>query len=172
MAGAINQEEMLIVGRVSGLFGVKGWVRLYSHTEPRENILQYKPLYLEIEGKWQPLELIDGHVQGKGVVAVFKGYTDRDAASTLVNVNIGIQQKQLAELPKGEYYWSELEGLKVVTTDGTELGVVDHLIETGSNDVLVVKGDRERLIPYIRPDVVTELDMENGIMRVEWDPEF
>ena len=87
-------------------------------------------------------------------------------------MNIAIRQEQLPELPQGEYYWSDLEGLKVVTTDGIELGVVSNLIETGANDVLVVKGDKERLIPYIRPDVVTELDIENGIIRVEWDPEF
>ena len=172
MVSAVDQEEMLIVGRVSGLFGVKGWVKVYSHTEPRENILQYKPLYLEIGGEWQALDLIEGRRQGKGIVAVFKGYTDRDAASVLIGVNIAIRQAQLPELPKDEYYWSELEGLKVVTVNGIELGVVDHLIETGSNDVLVVKGDRERLIPYVRPDVVTELDLENGVIQVEWDPDF
>ncbi|MCK4950695.1 MAG: ribosome maturation factor RimM [Gammaproteobacteria bacterium] len=173
MTDAADQEsEMITMGRVSGLFGVNGWVKLFSHTEPRENILQYKPLYIELQGEWQPLDLIDGRPHGKGVVAKFKGYTDRDAASALVGANIAIRQEQLPELPKGEYYWSELEGLKVVTTDGIELGVVSNLIETGANDVLVVKGDKERLIPYIRPDVVTELDRENGILRVEWDPEF
>lgn len=173
MTDAADQEsEMIAMGRVSGLFGVNGWVKLFSHTEPRENILQYKPLYIELQGKWQPLDLIDGRPHGKGIVAKFKGYTDRDAASALIGVNIAIRQEQLPELPQGEYYWSDLEGLKVVTTDGIELGVVSNLIETGANDVLVVKGDRERLIPYIRPDVVTELDIENGILQVEWDPEF
>lgn len=169
---ADQKEEMIIMGRVSGLFGVQGWVKVFSHTEPRENILQYKPLYLELQGKWQPIDLIDGRCQGKGIVAKFKGYADRDAASALIDVKIAVRQEQLPELAQGEYYWSELEGLKVVTTKGIELGVVDHLIETGANDVLVVKGDRERLIPYVRPDVVTELDKENGYLKVEWDPDF
>lgn len=169
---ADQDEEMIIMGRISGLFGVQGWVKVFSHTEPRENILQYKPLYLDLQGEWQPIDLIDGRRQGKGLVVKFKGYTDRDAATVLIDVNIAIRQEQLPDLAQGEYYWSELEGLKVVTTKGIELGVVDHLIETGANDVLVVRGDRERLIPFVRPDVVTELDKENGFLKVEWDPDF
>lgn len=173
MTDVVDQkEEMIVMGRVSGLFGVQGWVKVFSHTEPRENILQYKPLYIDLQGKWQPIDLIDGRRQGKGLVVKFKGYADRDAASVLIDVNIAVRQEQLPELPQDEYYWSELEGLRVVTTEGVDLGVVDHLLETGANDVLVVKGDKERLIPFVRPDVITELDAENRTLRVKWDPDF
>ena len=172
MTDTVEQQEMVMMGRISGLFGVKGWVKIYSHTDPRENILQYNPWYLEIQGEWKPVKLVVGQRHGKGVVVQLEGYADRDAASALINVNIAVPQAMLPTLSDGEVYWSELEGLKVVTTDGVDLGVVDHLIDTGANDVLVVKGDRERLIPYVRQDVVTKLDLENGLLEVDWDPDF
>ncbi len=165
-------EEFVTVGRISGLFGVRGWVKVFSHTEPRDNIVHYDPWYLRIGGNWREVRVADGHAQGKGVVAHVEGIDDRDAASGLVGCDIAIRREQLPALAPDEYYWSDLIGLKVVTVDGMALGTVDHLIETGANDVLVVKGERERLIPYLRGDVITEVDLENGLLRVDWDPEF
>jgi len=163
---------MIIVGRVSGLFGVRGWVKVYSHTSPREGILSYRTWYLNRNDGWQPHELAAGQAQGKGVVAKLAGFDDRDQAAALIGTDIAIRREQLPKLKPGEYYWTDLEGLRVVNLEGIDLGVVSHLFETGANDVLVVQGDRERLIPYTRGEAVREVDLQAGRIVVDWDPDF
>ncbi len=173
---AVKQvDEMILVGRVSGLFGVRGWVRLHSDTEPRENILSYSPLYLEREGQWQVVKIMDGRKQGKAVVARLGECADRDAAALLLGARIAIKREQLRETEAGEYYWRDLLGLKVLTLENVELGVITQMMETGANDVLVVRAEedgQERLIPFIQGDVISEIDLEQGRMTVDWDPEF
>lgn len=161
----------IVVGRIAGLFGVRGWVKVYSHTQPPENILGYMPWQVQLGGAWVSLKPIDGRAHGKGVVALLEGYPDRDAATRLVGCDISVWREQLPDTASDEIYWADLIGLKVVNQDGTEFGTVDHLLETGANDVLVVQGERERLIPYIE-HVVVEVDLDGGLLRVDWDPEF
>jgi len=165
-------ENYVIVGQVSGLFGVKGWVKVYSYTEPRENIIQYSPWFVKSADGWSEIKLQQGKRQGKGVVALLDGYVDRDSSAELIGCEIALQKDQLPKLDKNEYYWNDLVGLKVVNQDQIEFGVVDHLIETGSNDVLIVKGERERLIPYIWDQVVRKVDLDNRLIQVDWDPDF
>ncbi len=164
-------DDYVVIGRISGLFGVRGWLKLFSHTEPRDNILNYSPWFLEQAGEWRPYELSDGRPQGRGVVAHLAGCDDREQAAALVGCNIAIRREQLPPAEEGEYYWGDLTGLAVFTRDGQLLGRVDHLFETGANDVIVVKGERERLIPFIA-DVVLEVDLSGHRMTVDWDPEF
>jgi 16S rRNA processing protein RimM len=168
----MSDDEMIILGRVSGLFGVKGWIKVYSHTSPRQGILGYKTWYLKQDGGWQRHALAAGQAQGKGVVAKLAGYDDRDQAAALIGIDIAVKREQLPKLAPGEYYWSDLEGLRVETVDGVDLGVVSHLFETGANDVLVVKGERERLIPYTRGEAIKEVDLQAGRIIVDWDPDF
>ncbi|MES9863618.1 MAG: ribosome maturation factor RimM [Candidatus Thiodiazotropha sp. LLP2] len=168
----MSDKDMIIMGRVSGLFGVRGWVKIYSFTSPKEGILGYKVWYLKRQGEWQEFKVAAGHPQGKGIVAQIEGYDDRDRSVELVESEIAIRRTQLPALPAGEYYWTDLVGLLVSTLDGVELGKVSHLFETGANDVLVVKGDRERLIPYTVGHAVKEIDLEAGQMLVDWDPDF
>jgi len=173
--GVKQTDEMILVGRVSGLFGVRGWVRLHSDTEPRENILSYSPLYLEREGQWQAVEVMGGRKQGKAVVAQLGECTDRDAAALLVGARIAIRQEQLRDTEDGEYYWRDLLGLKVITLEKVELGLITRMMETGANDVIVVRAEedgQERLLPFIQGDVIKEIDLEQGRMTVDWDPEF
>jgi len=165
-------DPYVTVGRISGVFGLRGWVKVFSDTDPRDHIVQFDPWYVRIGGQWREMRVADGHAQGKGVVALLAGIDDRDAASALVGADIAVRRDQLPVLAQGEYYWSDLIGLKVETVDGVALGTVDRLMETGANDVLVVKGERERLIPYLPGQVITEVDLENGLLRVDWDPEF
>lgn len=106
------------------------------------------------------------------VVAHLDGVVDRDEAQQLCGWDISIDQRQLPEPEAGEYYWADLVGLKVKNLDGTDLGVVDHLLETGANDVLVVKGDRERLIPFLQQHTVIKINLDAGLMTVDWDPDF
>lgn len=165
-------QELVLLGHLSGAYGVRGWVKVHSHARPMENILSYDPWYLELSGGWEPRRLLNGRRQGKGLVAQLEGCDDRDQAAALRGTRIGIRPGQLPQLPDEEYYWRDLIGLRVETRDGVALGQVDHLVETGNNDVLVVQGDSERLIPYLPGDVVLQVDLEAGRMVVDWDPEF
>jgi 16S rRNA processing protein RimM len=170
--GRGQQERMVPVGRISGLYGVQGWLRVFSFTEPRENIITYQPWYLNRAGEWRTVQVQAGRRQGKGVVAKLEGCNDRDSAAALIGNDIAICRNQLPTADTGEYYWADLVGLRVRTVEGVELGTVDHLMETGANDVLVVRGDRERLIPFVRGPVIREVDLERGCIEVDWDPQF
>jgi 16S rRNA processing protein RimM len=173
---ATEESGMIMLGWVSGLFGVKGWIKVHSDTEPRDNILNYSPWYLRRQDGWQPYEVIAGRPHGKGIVAQLANCPDRDAAAELIGSTIAIRHDRLPAAGEDEYYWSDLRGLKVITIQGVELGRVVNLMETGANDVLVVReaGEqgRERLIPFIRHQVIQEVDLENGQLTVDWDPEF
>lgn len=164
--------DLVIAGRIVAPFGVRGWVKVLSHTQPPDNLLRYDPWFLTRSGQWARISPAEGRMHGKALVARLDGVGDRDAAEQVVGCEIGIRRGQFAALPQGEYYWSDLIGLRVLTEDGADLGVVDHLIETASNDVLVVRGERERLLPYDRDQVVREVDLAARVMRVAWDPEF
>ncbi|MCU7921790.1 MAG: ribosome maturation factor RimM [Candidatus Thiodiazotropha sp. (ex Dulcina madagascariensis)] len=165
-------SNMIIMGRVSGLFGVRGWLKVYSHTSPREGILDYKIWYLKGDDSWRKHKLSTGHRQGKGIVVQLDGCDDRDRAAELVGCDIAVPREQLPSLESGEYYWTDLQGLRVETLEGVDLGVISHLFETGANDVLVVKGERERLIPYTMGEAVQAVDLDAGCMIVDWDPDF
>ena len=166
------RDRQITVGRVVGVFGVKGWVKLQSHTDPVGNLLRYRPWRVALDGTEQVLSPVESRVQGKSVVVRFNGVDDRDQAMRWVGAEIRIDRAQLPPLKNGEVYWVDLEGLKVRTTDGVLLGVVDHMMSTPANDVLVVKGDRERLIPYVMGSYVKSVDLDGGDMVVDWDPEF
>lgn len=166
------QSGMVVIGRISGLYGVRGWLRIFSYTDPRENIITYSPWLVNIDGQWQPMKVVTGRTQGKSVVVNLAGYDDRDAAVTLLGKDIAVLREQLAAPAPGEYYWADLEGLRVVNTAGVEFGVVDHMFQTGANDVVVVKGDRERLIPFVQGEVILKIDLQQGVMEVDWDPDY
>lgn len=169
---ADNDSCYVVVGRISGLYGVRGWCKIYSWTEPRENILKYSPWYIKQGGEWQEHKLAGGKRHGKGVVAQLKDCDDRDTAAGFVNAMIAVKREQLPPAEEGEFYWSDLIGLVVKTTEGIELGKVKQMMPTGSNDVLVVDGDRERLIPFIQEDIIKKVDLDAAVIEVDWDPEF
>jgi 16S rRNA processing protein RimM len=165
-------SDWVVLGRVSGLFGVEGWVRVLSHTEPREGIVHYNPVFLKWLGEWREFRIEAGRAHGAGVVMKLIGCDDRDQAAALVQAEIAVRRAQLPPPAPDEYYWADLEGLRVVTLAGVELGAVSHLLATGANDVLVVRGERERLLPFVRDQVVVEVNLEQSLLRVDWDPDF
>jgi len=165
-------EKRVVLGRVSGLFGVRGWIKVHSGTDPREGIIRYSPWQLKAGGEWCSVKLEAGRRQGNNVVVKLAGIDDRDAAAALLNAEIAVWRDQLPAASEGEIYWADLEGLAVRTEDGVELGHVDHLLETGANDVLVVRGERERLIPFLREQVVRRVDFDERVVIVDWDPDF
>jgi 16S rRNA processing protein RimM len=165
------QPRMVVLGRVSGVFGVHGWVKVYSDTAPRNGILNYSPWYLGRPGRWQERRPLEGRVHGKGLIVALEGCEDRDGAALLVGSLIAVRREQLPTADADEIYWWDLEGLRVRTLGGVELGHISHLFETPGNDVLVVRGERERLIPFLA-GVVKEVDLAGGLIVVDWDPDF
>jgi len=169
----LSDSELISVGEIAGVFGIKGWVKVFSLTDPRENILSYSPWLLKKDGKVKEVKLISGKRQGKTVVASIEGISDRNIAESYCGWEILIKKNQLPEAEDGVYYWADLVGLHVETDQGVSLGRVDYLLETGANDVLVVKDDeQERLIPFINEQVVKSIDLDSKRMVVDWDPDF
>ncbi len=175
---AYKTEDLTILGQITSVYGVKGWLKIYSHTEPMDGILSYKPWIIKHNGQWVSVKVEVSRKHGKGLVAKLENVNDRDVARLYCGADIAIERSSLPDLDVGEYYWSQLEQLTVYTLSDQVLGKVSHLIETGSNDVLVVKGDtqsidqRERMIPYLPDQVVKEINLDTGSIRVDWDPEF
>jgi 16S rRNA processing protein RimM len=149
------QTQPVILGRIVGLFGVRGWIKVYSYTEPREAVLDYKDWLLGRDGNWQRARL--------------EGIADRDAATELIGSDIGVDRDALPDPEEGHYYWADLEGLTVVQRNGTELGKVAYLMATGANDVLVVDGPTERLIPFVSGTVILDVDFAAGVIHVDWE---
>lgn len=151
---------------------MKGWLKVYANTEKKENILAYQPWYVERNKVRQAVKLKAGKPHGKTIIVHLEGVDDRNEAELWVGSDIYIRPDQLPELNEDEYYWSDLIGLKVVSVEGDDFGVIDHLLETGANDVIVVKGDRERLIPYVTGQVVKVVDLKENKMIVDWGADF
>ncbi len=166
----------IVVAKIVGVYGIKGWVKLFSYTEPRENILQYKQLYVENKAKpdqYSKIVLLDGKLhKGKTIIAHFKGYDEREQVRDLQGLTLYIDKQQLENLRKDDYYWVDLIGLMVVNAADITLGSVSNLIETGANDVLVIKAEQEILIPYLWGDVVKQVDLEKKCIYVDWDEDY
>jgi 16S rRNA processing protein RimM len=158
----------VVLGRVSGLFGVKGWVKVYSYTEPRDSILQFRRWFLLAHPDRRVLQVAEGRKHGKSIVVRFEGIDDRDAAAELLDAEIGVPRETLPETAPDEYYWTDLEGMQVVNIDGRLLGRVAYLLATGANDVLVVQGDEEILVPFVAGSVIRNVDMAKGVISVDW----
>jgi 16S rRNA processing protein RimM len=177
-----STENKVKLGKITGVFGVKGWVKVYSYTDPKEGIFKYQPWYIKLDGREVVLEVDKGQKHSKGLIAKLKGYDDRDQAALLAGSMIEVASGELPELDDGEYYWHQLEKLKVISVategDPVLLGKVSTLTETGSNDVLIVKpcsgsiDDRERWVPYLPDLYVLNVDLEEQTITVDWDPEF
>ena len=165
-----HEDRIIVLGKVSGLFGVRGWVKIHSFTDPREAILSYSDWRIERGGDWKPIELAEGKPHGKTVVARFEGTASREEAAQYVGATIGVPRAALPTTGDGEYYWADLEGLQVRDTDGAVIGTVAYLLETGANDVLVVRdGDREILVPFVADSVIRKVDIANGVIDVNWE---
>lgn len=165
-----NAHKQVALGYISAVHGIKGWVKVHSWTSPMEAIFEYQPWLLGEDRK--PVEIVDGRKQGKGLAALLPGFDDREQAMTLVGQQIFVGRDQLPPAEEGNYYWSDLEGLEVHTMDGKVLGRVDRMMETGANDVMVIRGDRERLVPFIQGQYVKRVDLDAGLIEVDWDPDF
>ena len=173
---------MVPVGTVGRAHGVRGWVRVRSDMEPPEDLLRHDTWFLERAGAWRPVAVRAARTHGAALVAHFEGIEDRDAAAELAGTRLGLPRDAFPVLDDGQYYWVDLIGLEVHDEGGESLGVVRKMIETGANDVMVVGpgpggpatpgGGRaaERVIPFVTGDVVREVDLDAGRIRVSWPP--
>lgn len=160
--------KWVTVGRISGVFGVKGWLKVQSYTEPRANIVGFDVWTLRMSGAERLFEVEDGQGQAGKVAAKLRGIDDPDRAREWVGADIVIERERLPKTQTDEFYWTDLEGLEVRTTAGLTLGRVAHLLATGANDVLVLDGTPERLIPFVLGSVVKHVDLEAGSIVVDW----
>ena len=172
-----STDDLIVIGKIYSVHGVRGEVKVYSFTDPVANLLEYKTWTLRRDGSVKQVELVSGRGSDKFLVAKLKGLDDRDEARLLAGYEICVPRSLFPDLADGDYYWYQLEGLKVIDQAGQLLGKIDHLFETGANDVMVVKpctdslDGRERLLPYTEQCVLS-IDLAAGEMRVDWDADF
>jgi 16S rRNA processing protein RimM len=166
-------QGMILLGRVHGAFGIRGELKLESFTDPATAIFRYQPWLLrDAQGRERELKGARGRETAKGLVAMFPGVDDRDGAEGLRGAELFAPRSALPPAKPGEYYWVDLEGLRVVNVEGVDFGTVSHLFSTGANDVLVARGDRERMIPVLQPDYIRSVDLDAGVVTVDWDANF
>ena len=164
-------EKKLLVGKINGFFGIQGWVKIFSYTKPRKNILEYQPWYFVDNETYKVIEITTGREQSKTIVAQVKGINNREEALQIIGKDLYINKDQLPELDNDAHYWYELTGFRVINKNEVDLGIVDYLVDTGSNHVLVTKGDTEHWIPYIEPFLVS-VDKHKKVISVDWDENF
>lgn len=164
--------DWVVVGEVAGAYGLKGWVKVHSHTEPPNNILGYGPWLLEGKDIAKEYKVLSGRMQGTAVIAQLEGVVDRDQALAIRSCKIVVPRGRFPSPEPGHYYWADLIGLKVVNLDGIGFGEVSEMLATGANDVLVVNGERERLIPFILGQYIQDVNLNEGSIKVDWDADF
>ncbi|ARP37331.1 MULTISPECIES: ribosome maturation factor RimM [Vibrio] len=174
-----EQNERIVMGKLGSTYGIRGWLKVFSYTDNAESIFDYSPWYLKLKGEWVEYKVESWKRHGQGYVCKLAGLDVREDAQLMTNFEIAIDPASLPELSEDEFYWRELFGMQVFTTKGYNLGEVTDLLETGSNDVLVIKanlkdafGQKERLIPYLEEQVIKKVDREARRIEVDWDPGF
>ena len=165
-----GEREIVPMGHISGVHGVRGWVKIHSLTEPRDAIFEYQPWLLG--ESLEEIRVRQGKKHGNRLLALLENTDDREQAEALVNQPIAVYREQFPELLEDEFYWTDLMGLSVQLENGRELGTIEHMLATGANDVMVVRGERERLIPFVLGRYVKEVNLDRGLVVVDWDPDF
>jgi len=165
-------ESFIIVGQLGKTYGVAGWLKVNSFTSPFDNILDYHPWYYQQDEQWVVLPIIDKQLQGNYIIAHVENMHSPEAARRITGTDIAIKRSQLPKLAKDENFWCDLVGLNVVTTTGLALGTVARLFDSGANDVLVIQGEKEHLIPYIKDHFILQVNLAERVITVDWDPDF
>ena len=164
-----EQTRRILIGRITGVYGLRGWLKIESYTSPPENIFSFQPWYVQRDKCWQAVNTRDTRIHGKGMIVALEGITDRDDARELVGAEISIFRSQMADLPPGEFYWVDLIGLRVINLQGKTLGEMTGILETGANDVMVVEGQERYLIPIVWGMYILDIEPEKRRISVDWD---
>ena len=173
-----DKAEPIEIGKFGAVYGIKGWLKVHSYTDDPESVFEYKPLLMKSNGMLQEVNITEWKRHNKGFVAKIAGYDVREEVQALVGLELLVEPSNFPDLEES-YYWRDLVGCQVNTDKGYHLGVVTELMETGSNDVLVVKanpndafGQKERLIPFIEEQVISNVDITSKLITVNWEPNF
>jgi 16S rRNA processing protein RimM len=167
-----REQDRVVLGRITGPFGVRGWLKVMSFTDPPEQILDYRTWRVDLpRAGRRELRPLESRRHGKGLVVRFEGIDDRDAAIALGRLDLWVQRRELPALKKGEYYRADLVGFEVVNLLGQTLGRVDHFLDMPANALMVVVGEREHWLP-LGQNQVFRVDLEHGRITVDWDPDF
>jgi len=164
-------DRVVILGSIGAPFGVQGWVKVRSYTEPLDNILNYGVWLLGRAGRWQAVEVQDSRVTGKGVLAKLAGIDTPEEARLHTGVDIGVARSDMPPPPPGEYYWGDLEGLQALGNDGVVLGRVDHFRSTPAGALVVIRGEREHWIPFVK-DRIVKVDLDAGRIVFDWSADW
>ena len=165
-------SEFVVMGKVVGSHGIKGWLKIQPFSEEINALCSHPVWFLsKDEIEWDELKVQESSMQGRTVLAKIENTNDRNEADRLRGYLIGIKKNDLPILEKGKYYWSDLIGLEVFNQEKFNFGVVDSIMETGSNDVVVIKGEKETLIPYL-DNVILNIDLVKKSILVDWDENF
>ncbi|QYK00636.1 ribosome maturation factor RimM [Shewanella psychrotolerans] len=174
-----SHQDPIVLGKLGSCHGIKGWLKITSYTDSAEDIFDYSPWLIKEQGEWREVKVDQWRFQGKALIAALEGITTRDQAQMLTNCEIAIPAESMKELPEDEFYWRDLIGCKVVNTKGYDMGKVEQIVETGSNDVLLVKanakdgfGKTERMIPFVTEQFIIEVNLSDKQILVDWDPDF
>lgn len=175
----INEQKLITIGKFGAPYGIRGWIKIFSFTEDSDRIFDYTPLFVKIGGHFKALQIESFKQHNQDKIVKIKEVDDRDAAQCFTNLEIYTEESSLPKLSEDDFYWKDLMGCEVINKSGYHLGQVTDMMETGSNDVLVVKanlkdafGKKERLIPFIQTDFILSIDLQNKSIEVDWDPSF
>ncbi|MDX3773283.1 ribosome maturation factor RimM [Chromatiaceae bacterium AAb-1] len=175
----MSSEDIVVLGKFGAVYGINGWLKVTSYTDFPEGIFDYTPWQICLQGNWQPVQISSWKRHNNGLIVKLENVNERELAQRYVNADIAVASDVLPELSDDEFYWRDLIGLAVVNEQGYHLGEVTDLMETGSNDVLVVKanrtdafGKKERLLPFLTDTVIKKVDITQRCISVDWDPAF
>lgn len=167
-----KDKKWVVVGKFGRPQGLTGLVRVFSYTYPKDNLYDYKNWHAKINHVFQEIKPVALQKNNKFDLVKIAGYESREQAEMLTNIEIVIEEKQLPLLAENEYYWRDLIGMEVHNNHGVNLGKVTEMLDTGANDVVVVEGEKRYLIPYIHDDFILNIDDNNKLITVDWDPDF
>ncbi|MEI6859373.1 MAG: ribosome maturation factor RimM [Shewanella sp.] len=174
-----RKQEPVVLGKLGSSHGIKGWLKITTYTDSVEGIFDYSPWLIKEQGEWREVKVLQWRFQGKAIVASLEGVETRDQAQILTNCEIAVTPQQMETLPADEFYWRDLIGCEVVNTQGYNMGKVQEIVETGSNDVLLVKanakdgfGKVERMIPFVTEQFIIKVDLTEKQITVDWEPDF
>ncbi|MBB1321328.1 ribosome maturation factor RimM [Shewanella sp. SR43-8] len=174
-----SNQELVVLGKLGSSHGIKGWLKITSYTDSVEGIFDYSPWLIKEQGVWREVKVAQWRFQGKAVVAELEGVATREDAQMLTNCEIAIKSEQMKELDDSEFYHRDLIGCEVTNINGYNMGIIEQIVETGSNDVLLVKanakdafGKAERMIPFVPEQFIKQVDLQGKQILVDWDPDF